>query len=54
MGYVADVGAAPGVLFDYSGRNEFEPYEMDHRSAIEFLSEVADGATRRAALREAG
>jgi hypothetical protein len=54
MGYVADFGEAQGILFDYSGQNEFDPHEMDHRSAIEFLSEVAVGAARRTALREAG
>jgi hypothetical protein len=52
MGYVADFGDAQGILFSYSGQNEFDPYEMDHRSAIEFLSEVASEAARRTAAGE--
>jgi hypothetical protein len=52
MGYVADFGAAHTALFDYSGGHEFEPHEMDHRSAIAFLSELAGGTARRAALQE--
>jgi hypothetical protein len=47
MGYVADFGDAQGILFSYSGQYEFDPYEMDHRSAIEFLSEVAGGTGER-------
>jgi hypothetical protein len=41
MGYVADLGNAQSILFNFSGQSEFQPYGMDHRSAIEFLSEVA-------------
>ena len=47
MGYVADSAASQRVLFDYSGRNEFEPSEMDHQSAIEFLREIAEIAAHR-------
>jgi hypothetical protein len=50
MGYVADFGDGQGVLLRYSGLAEFEPHEMDHRSAIEFLSDVS--GTRRAGRRE--
>jgi hypothetical protein len=50
MGYVADFGDGKGVLLRYSGLAEFEPHEMDHRSAIEFLSDVS--GTRRTGERE--
>ncbi|MGD0502602.1 MAG: BLUF domain-containing protein [Steroidobacteraceae bacterium] len=46
MGYVADFGDSQGILLSYSAQDEFAPHEMDHRSAIEFLSEVASGARR--------
>lgn len=41
MGYIADFGDGQGALLRYSGLAEFEPHEMDHRSAIEFLSDVS-------------
>jgi hypothetical protein len=50
MGYVADFGDGQGILLRYSAQAEFEPHEMDHRSAIEFLSDVSD--SRRASGRE--
>ncbi len=51
MGYVADFGEAQGILFNYSAQDQFDPYEMDHRSAIEFLSEVAGGTATDRPLR---
>jgi hypothetical protein len=50
MGYVADFGDGQGVLLRYSGLAEFEPHAMDHRSAVEFLSDVS--GARRAGGRE--
>jgi hypothetical protein len=44
---IAQLVYAQGILFSYSGQYEFDPYEMDHRSAIEFLSEVAGGTGER-------
>jgi hypothetical protein len=35
------------ILVTARARNKFDPYEMDHRSAIEFLSEVAGGTGER-------
>jgi hypothetical protein len=49
MGYVANVGANKSLLSRYSANGEFCPYDTNHRSAIEFLSEVAEGANTRAA-----
>jgi inosine/xanthosine triphosphate pyrophosphatase family protein len=46
MGYLADFGDAQSTLFSYSGQNEFDPYGMDYRNAIEFLSEVANVSGR--------
>jgi hypothetical protein len=51
MGYVADFGDGQGALLRYSGLAEFEPHEMDHRSAIEFLSDVS-GAQRAGGRKE--
>ena len=44
MGYVANFGNARGILYKYSGQDEFDPYGMDFESAIEFLSEAAQNA----------
>jgi hypothetical protein len=52
MGYVADFGDGQGILLRYSGQAEFEPHQMDHRSAIEFLSD-ASGARRPSSRKEA-
>ena len=46
MGYVAEFGELQGILLSYSAQNEFAPHEMDYRSAIEFLSDLATGARR--------
>jgi len=46
MGYLADRGDMQSILFSYSGQNEFDPYGMDYRTAIEFMSEVANVGER--------
>lgn len=42
MGYIANFGDVQSIVFSYSGQDEFDPYGMDCRNAIEFLSEVAN------------
>ncbi|MDE2348167.1 MAG: BLUF domain-containing protein [Gammaproteobacteria bacterium] len=44
MGYLANFGDPKGMLFNFSGQGDFDPYGMDFEGAIEFLSEAAHGA----------